>query len=148
MGDDTSLALSHAADRVPRMVDLAELCAIAFGGALGALARVGLVQALPTSAGQWPWATFVANMLGALLLGYLVTRLQERLPISTLRRPLLGTGLCGAFTTFSTLQLELLHMVDRDRYGLAGGYLAATVAGGYLAVFLSSALVRRVRTIA
>jgi fluoride exporter len=130
------------------MSDLAELGAIACGGALGALARVGLVQALPGSAGTWPWATFGANMLGALLLGYLVTRLQERLPISTLRRPLLGTGLCGALTTFSTLQLELLQMLDRHRYGLACGYLAVTVAGGYLALFVTSALVRRVRTIA
>jgi CrcB protein len=87
-------------------------------------------------------------MLGAALLGYLVTRLQERLPVSTLRRPLLGTGLCGALTTFSTVQLELLRMLDRHRYGLACGYVVASVTGGYLAVFLSSALVRRVRTLA
>jgi fluoride exporter len=130
------------------MLDLAELGAIAFGGALGALARVGMVQMLPTPAGEWPWATFAANVLGASLLGYLVTRLQERLPVSKLPRPLLGTGLCGALTTFSTLQLELVRMVDRDRYGLALGYLTASVAGGYAAVFLSSALVRRVRSIA
>ena len=127
------------------MVDLAEICAIACGGALGSLARVAVSEALPTSAASWPWATFAVNMVGALLLGYLITRLQERLPISTLRRPLLGTGLCGALTTFSTVQLELLRMLEHERYGLAAGYLLATVAGGYLAVFLSSALVRRVR---
>lgn len=128
------------------MVDLAELGAIACGGALGSLARVAVSQALPNSASGWPWATFGANIFGALLLGYLVTRLQERLPISTLRRPLLGTGLCGAFTTFSTLQLELLRMLEHNRYGLALGYMLASVVGGLLAILLSSAVVRRVRT--
>lgn len=82
------------------------------------------------------------------MLGYFVTRLQERLPVSTLRRPLLGTGLCGALTTFSTVQIELLRMADRDEYALATSYLLASVIGGYLAVFLSSALVRRVRSLA
>jgi fluoride exporter len=87
-------------------------------------------------------------MAGALMIGYFVTRLQERLPVSTLRRPLLGTGLCGALTTFSTVQIELLRMVDQRRYGLAAGYLTASVIGGYIAVFVSSAAVRRVRAIA
>ena len=70
-----------------------------------------------------------------------------RLPVSTLRRPLLGTGLCGALTTFSTVQIELLQMADHHRYGLAAAYLMASVLCGYLAVFLSSALVRRVRAL-
>jgi len=129
-------------------IDLPELLAIASGGALGALARVGLAQAFPVSADSWPWATFAVNMAGALMIGYFVTRLQERLPVSTLRRPLLGTGLCGALTTFSTVQIELLRMVDQHHIGLAAGYLLASVVGGYLAVFVSSAAVRRVRTIA
>jgi CrcB protein len=129
-------------------IDRPELLAIAFGGALGALARIGVAQALPSSAGQWPWATFAVNIAGAVMLGYFVTRLQERLPVSTLRRPLLGTGLCGALTTFSTVQIELLRMADHHRYGLAVGYLIASVLGGYFAVFASSAMVRRVRAIA
>ncbi len=88
------------------------------------------------------------NILGALMVGYFVTRLQERLPVATLRRPLLGTGLCGALTTFSTVQIELLRMAEQHRYGLAAGYLVASVVGGYFAVFASSAAVRRVRVIA
>lgn len=129
-------------------IDGPELLAIACGGALGALVRIAVAQVLPASTGSWPWATFAVNIAGALMLGYFVTRLQERLPVSTLRRPLLGTGLCGALTTFSTVQIELLKMADHDRYGLAAGYLLASVLGGYLAVFASSALVRRVRAIA
>ena len=53
---------------------------------------------------------------------YFATRLQERLPQSTYRRPLLGTGFCGAYTTFSTMQVEILKMLDAHRYGLAAGY--------------------------
>jgi fluoride exporter len=129
-------------------IDVAELLAIACGGALGALTRIAVAEAWPTSAGHWPWATFAVNIVGALMLGYFVTRLQERLPVSRLRRPLLGTGLCGALTTFSTVQIELLKMADRHDYGLAASYLLASVVCGYLAVFASSAMVRRVRTIA
>jgi CrcB protein len=126
--------------------DLAELLAIATGGAAGALARVGLSQAFPTTPGQWPWVTLAINLVGSFLLGYIVTSLQEQPHPSKLRRPLLTTGLCGTFTTFSTVQVELLHMIDRDRYGLALLYITASVLAGLLAVLLASALARRQRS--
>jgi len=131
---------------VPRP-DRQELAAIALGGAAGALLRVALSQSYTTSSASWPWVTFAVNIAGAILLGYFVTRLQERLPLSAYRRPLLGTGFCGALTTFSTMQLELLRMFDAHRYGLAAGYAAATIALGYACVHMISALVRRVRRI-
>ena len=84
-------------------VDVRELTAVFAGGAAGALARAEIVQALPSHPGRWPWATFAVNIAGALLLGYFTTRLQERLPLSSYRRPLLGTGFCGGLTTFSTI---------------------------------------------
>jgi CrcB protein len=125
--------------------DRRELAAIFAGGVIGALARLGLVEALPLTPGQWPRATFAANVVGALALGYFTTRLQERLPLSAYRRPFLGTGLCGALTTFSTLQLELLQMLDHGEGGLAAGYAAASVAAGLLAIALTTNLVRRAR---
>ncbi len=128
-------------------LDRRELAAIFVGGAIGALARVALTQAFPTHPGEWPWVTFAINVSGSFALGYMVTRLQERLPLSTYRRPLSGTGFCGAFTTFSTMQVELLQMIERHRYGLAGGYAAASLAAGYLAVYAATAIVRRVRLI-
>jgi fluoride exporter len=79
------------------------------------------------------------------VLGFLATRLQERLPLSAYRRPFVGTGFCGALTTFSTMQVELLEMLDGDHVGLAVGYASASLAGGFLAVVLATNLVRRAR---
>src|SRR5215468_1514143 len=123
-------------------VDRRELAAIFVGGILGALARYGLVEAWPPQPASWPWATFVVNIVGAFALGYLTTRLQERLPLSAYRRPFLGTGVCGALTTFSTVQVELLDMLDHGSVGLAVGYATASVTLGLLAVAAATNLVR------
>jgi fluoride exporter len=125
--------------------DRRELAAVFAGGALGTLARAALAEAFPHSATAWPWPTFGVNIVAAFLLGYFVTRLQERLPLSSYRRPLLGTGLCGGLSTFSTMQLEIVKMLDAHAWGLAVGYTAASVAAGYAAIQLSTAMVRRVR---
>ena len=127
------------------MADAREIAAIFAGGALGTLARAGLAEAFPHSATQWPWPTFAVNVVAAFLLGYFVTRLQERLPLSSYRRPLLGTGLCGGLSTFSTMQVEILKMIQAHDWGLAVGYAAASVAAGYAAIYLATAMVRRVR---
>lgn len=128
-------------------VDRAELAAVFVGGVIGAVARAELTEDLPTHPGSWPWATFIVNLVGAFLLGYLTTRLQERLPLSAYRRPLLGTGFCGALTTFSTVQIELLRMLDANRIGLALAYAAASIVGGLLLVAAATNMVRRARLI-
>jgi fluoride exporter len=115
------------------------LAAVFVGGIVGTLARYGLLEWLPTGPDEWPWATFLANAIGAFLLGCFAARLDERTPL----RPLLTTGLCGALTTFSTLQLELLRMLDHDALGLAAAYLSLSVVVGLLAVTLGMELVRR-----
>jgi len=129
----------------PPRWDRRELLAIALGGAVGALLRAGLGEAVGGGAPSWPWVTFSVNVAGAFAVGYFVTRLQERLPLSTYRRPLLGTGFCGGLTTFSTMQVELLRMVDAQSYGLAAGYFLASVTAGFAAVYLATAIVRRPR---
>jgi CrcB protein len=125
--------------------DVREIGAIFAGGALGTLARAALAEAFPHAATAWPWPTFTVNVVAAFLLGYFVTRLQERLPLSSYRRPLLGTGLCGGLSTFSTMQVEILEMINAHAWGLAVAYAVASIAAGYAAIYLATAIVRRVR---
>ena len=122
--------------------DPRKLLAIYLGGVVGALLRVGLAEAAATEPGQWPWATFAANMAGALLLGYFFALFRDR-PEESLRHPFLGTGVCGTLTTFSTMQLELFEMVDEGHLALAAAYSAATIAAGYLFLRLGIAAEQR-----
>ncbi|BBX17689.1 fluoride efflux transporter CrcB [Mycolicibacterium duvalii] len=128
-------------------VDARELAAVFAGGALGTLARAGLEELAAPDPGHWPWPTFTANIVGAFLLGWFVTRLLERLPPSSYRRPLLGTGFCGGLTTFSTMQVETLKMLEHGHYGLAVGYTCASLGAGLVTVALATALARRARVI-
>jgi CrcB protein len=126
-------------------LDARELRAIFAGGFIGAVARAELAERMPHRPGAWPWATLVVNIVGAFLLGYFATRLQERLPLSAYRRPFLGTGICGALTTFSTMQIELLQMLDAGRLALAALYAIVSVLAGFGAVVAATNLVRRSR---
>ena len=119
-----------------------KLVAIYLGGVAGALIRVGLAEAFPPAVGTWPWPTFAVNLVGALLLGWFFARFQDH-PEESLHHPLLGTGLCGTLTTFSTFQLELFDLIDGSDAGLALAYCAATVALGYAFVRIGIALERR-----
>jgi CrcB protein len=132
---------------VSAALDRREVAAVFAGGCLGALARAGLADAVVNHPGRWPWVTFGVNVAGAALLGYFATRLQERLPPARYRRPFLATGLCGALTTFSTLQVELLKMLDHGHWGLALGYTAASLAAGFVAVAAATSVTRRVRLV-
>jgi fluoride exporter len=124
-------------DHLPR-ADVRELTAIFAGGMLGAVARVALTEAFPHAGDGWPWPTFAVNLAGALLLGWVVVRL----PSASYGRPFLGIGVCGALTTFATVQLELLRMLDAAHLALALAYAAASLLGGLAAVRLGMALAR------
>ena len=125
--------------------DYRELAAIFAGGALGALARVAVQAVVARDPHHWPWSTFTVNIVGAFLVGYFTTRLLERLPLSSYQRPMLGTGFCGGLTTFSTVQVETVQMVEHGHWALAAGYTVSSVTLGLLAVHLATKMVRRVR---
>ena len=94
-----------------------ELLAVFAGGCLGALARAGVAEALHV-----PWGTLLVNVVGAFILGAVVTRSPR----------LLGTGFCGALTTFSTMQVELLDLPPLQ----AAAYAVASIVLGLAAVSL------------
>ena len=112
-----------------------EPVAVFAGGCVGALARAGLTEALPPTAGGWPWATFAANLVGAFVLGWVAATLHRGR-----RRAFLATGVCGALTTFSGFQLELVELLDRGRVEIAAGYGAASLVLGLWAVLLGRRL--------
>jgi CrcB protein len=122
--------------------------AVGAGGSVGALARVAVARELPVHAGSFPWTTLAINVTGCLVLAYVATRLLERLPPATYPRPALGSGFCGAFTTFSTLQVELVDLLRDGELVVAAVYAVTSVTAGLLAVLLAARLVRRARLVA
>jgi fluoride exporter len=119
--------------------------AILAGGATGALARAGVAEALPHTPGTWPWATFSVNLLGALLLAWLVTRLDELVAPTRYWRFMLGTGLCGALTTFSTLQVETIGLARDGHAAIAAGYGVTSLAAGMAVAVAGTVVARRRR---
>lgn len=113
------------------------LLAVFAGGAAGAVARSELSAHWAHPPAAWPWATFVANLAGVLVLGYVFTRLEHEEAVRSHLGALLGPGLCGGLTTFSTLQLELVHMLEAGAVGRAAAYAAATLAAGLAGVAIA-----------
>lgn len=115
------------------------------GGAAGALARGAVAELVPRDPGAWPWATFAVNVAGALLLAWLTTRLTEMVAPTRYWRFLLGTGFCGALTTFSTFQVETIELAREGAGGLAVAYAAVSLAVGMLVAVGATIAARRRR---
>lgn len=116
--------------------------AIVLGGFVGALSRLGLLELSHPAAG-FPWPTFVANVAGAALLGFFVGGVFQREPSGRGLVPLLGTGFCGALTTFSGLQIETVLLLERGDVGVAIAYVGASIVAGLVAVVASERIAER-----
>lgn len=125
-----------------------------FGGAIGAMARYGLGEMCKKIiGGSYPWATFGANVLGGLcmglLMGYLAARAAPQTDLNAGAenlRLLLGVGVLGGFTTFSSFSLETFRMIENKAYGLAGGYMLSSIVCCVAAVWIGFVLIRFVMT--
>lgn len=113
---------------------------VAIGGALGALARYGMtgwVQNL--TRGTFPWGTMSVNVLGSVLLGFVIAWLQSGTASAELRQ-FATIGVLGAFTTFSTFSYEAIALFrDGDLWG-GGVYVAGSVLAGLLGILAGFAL--------
>jgi len=108
---------------------------IALGGAVGAGARYELLQAFPVHPGRLPLTTGAINIGGALLLGYLLEWLIRHRDEDHWARLLVGVGVLGAFTTFSTFTVELALLARDGHAGLAVAYGLGSLVVGIAAVF-------------
>lgn len=136
--------VTREADLPPPWIHTRVVGVVALGGALGALARWAVAQALPHDPGRFPWATLLTNVLGCFLIGVLMVLVVEHWPEHLLVRPFIGTGILAGFTTFSTYVVDTRTLVATGRPAVAAAYLAGTLAVGLLAVVTGLRLAERV----
>jgi CrcB protein len=101
---------------------------VALGAAVGGVARYALTAVLQQRAGPgFPVATFVINVSGSFLLGFLMRYALASGSVSPELRALLTTGFCGGYTTFSTFSYETILLFEDGEYGRAGLYVLLSV---------------------
>lgn len=112
------------------------LAAISAGGALGSAVRYAVAEAIPHAPGQIPWSTVAINLTGGFLLGLLMVFVLDVWPPTRYVRPLVGIGVLGGFTTFSTYTVETRDLLVAGQPASAATYLLITLLGGLLTVWL------------
>ncbi|MDA1679767.1 MULTISPECIES: fluoride efflux transporter CrcB [unclassified Bacillus cereus group] len=113
-----------------------EALLVATGGFFGAITRFAISNWFKKiNKTSFPIATFLINITGAFLLGYIIGN-----DVTTSWQLLLGTGFMGAFTTFSTFKLESIQLFNRKNFGILFLYLSATYMIGILFAFLGMKL--------
>lgn len=123
------------------MSPVVTLLALGIAGACGAVARYAVAEwASCFWQGAFPLATFLINISGAFALGLLLTAGGSHPLISTHLRAILGTGLLGGYTTFSTLSFESTSLARRGQSLHAWGNAAATLFVGAAAAAAGMAL--------
>jgi len=111
---------------------------LAVGGGVGANARYWTGRLVLRLQGtvEFPWATFLINVVGSIILGFVaVAFMKHPDPAQRNWYLLLGTGFCGGFTTFSTFSFETLTLFQDGKPGLAVAYSLGSVAAGLLGVW-------------
>lgn len=120
------------------------VAAVAAGGFVGGLVRYLVGLGMPTPTGTFPWAIFTVNTAGAFLLALLLVLVLEVLRPTTYVRPLLGTGFCGALTTFSSVATGVDELAADGHLALAGGYVVASLLAGLAAASFGIVLGRSI----
>ncbi len=120
---------------------LTKIIFIAAGGALGSVARYLInVSPLQGAIGRFPLPTFVINVTGSFLIGLLLIALTDKFDVGDNVRFAVLVGFLGAFTTFSTFELEIWALIREANYATAFLYLFLSVALGFAGVIAGVAL--------
>ena len=116
---------------------------VAIGAAIGGVSRYYLGAFVQQRAGMdFPAGTFLVNISGSFLLGFIMRYALHSGVISAEMRALLTTGFCGGYTTFSTFAQETLDLVEAHDLAIAVVSVSANVVLGVLAVLLGTKLGR------
>jgi len=108
---------------------------VAFGGALGAVARYATGLLLKTTSG-FPWATLSVNIFGSLLMGVVIGWLSRQSTPNEALRLFLAVGILGGFTTFSTFSMDLFQLIEKRDMAAMALYLGGSLFGGVAAFIL------------
>jgi len=122
------------------------LAVIGAGGALGSAARYGTGFAIPPRLDGFPVATFLVNVVGAVILGAVVALPADWLAAHELTRPAIGTGFCGGLTTFSTMTLETYQRLPAHST-LAVAYAVTSLLAAPACAWAGYSLTQTARTI-
>ncbi len=107
---------------------------VGLGGALGAISRYA-ISLIPVKT-QFPILTLITNIIGAIIIGFIVGVATSRKDISPNTLLFWKTGVCGGFTTFSTFSLEALNLIENKSYYYGGLYIALSLFCCILGVYL------------
>lgn len=119
--------------------------AVGLAGVVGALARYGLDGVVSRRfPGAFPWGTFVVNITGCLLAGFLVMILTDRFATPAWLRSGVTIGLLGSYTTFSTFSVETYRLIEDGSIGLAVANVGANLLVGLFFVYVGMTLGRAV----
>lgn len=106
-----------------------QILSVAFGAAIGGVFRFLFSFWLKPEVSRFPWATLAVNLAGSFLLGVILSYFTRN-EGNTSVKLMLTTGFCGGFTTFSAFSMELVLLLQKNEYQIAGIYLVSTVIAG------------------
>ena len=117
--------------------------AVAFGGALGAMARYWVYNAfMKMTDSKFPWTTLSVNIVGSFLIGIVFVLLTERAEFSPEMRGMIAVGFLGAFTTFSTFSMDTIGLLEQGHFASAITYVLSSVLVCIIAAWLGLTLSR------
>jgi fluoride exporter len=118
------------------------IVAVAVASALGGLARYLMGGVIANRSGGFPWETFIVNITGAFVLGFLFTLFSDRLVVEPWLRTALLIGFLGSYTTFSTWTLESYRLIEDGAHAYALANLLGSLVAGVLATYAGVVLGR------